>query len=151
MRKTLLWVVCLGSFAATAGAPARAADANSQAAGNSSPRAATRPAVRDASPQAATTHPAILDVLGGAVDPYQPGSERAGFFKAAGVDNELDADEFAAARKITGAFVRKFDKWKTLLAFDKDRNGSINWFEAEAYRQDIRRRVLAAFDGNRDG
>jgi Ca2+-binding EF-hand superfamily protein len=98
-------------------------------------------------------------VLGGAVDPYQPGVERAAFFKAAGVDNELDAKEFAAASKAAGgpnartagAFVRPFDDFNAMLAFDKNNNGTIDWFEAEAYRQDVRRRVLAAFDANRDG
>ncbi len=143
MRKSLLCLTCLVCLGATAQSPAWAADANSQAVRDSSPQATTQPA--------AATQPAIPDVLGGAVDPYQPGLERASFFKAAGVDNELDAKEFSAARKKTGAFVRKFDKWKTLLAFDKDRNGSIDWFEAEAYRKDVRRRVLSAFDANRDG
>jgi Ca2+-binding EF-hand superfamily protein len=98
-------------------------------------------------------------VLGGAIDPYQPGTERAAFFKAAGVDNELDANEFAKARKAAGgaearpagSFVRPFDDFNAMLAFDKNHNGTIDWFEAEAYRQDVRRRVLAAFDANRDG
>ena len=38
-----------------------------------------------------------------------------------------------------------------MLAFDKDHNGTIDWFEAKAYRQDLRRRVLEAFDANKDG
>jgi|GEM_PF-935713 len=155
MRTTLPCVTCLACLAAAAWLPARAADANS----------ASQPTVRDASPQAtpgASTQPAP-DVLGGAIDPYQPGSERAAFFKAAGVDNELDAKEFAVARKAAGgakarpagsfvrSFVRSFDNWNAMLAFDKNRNGALDWFEAEAYRQDVRRRVLAAFDVNRDG
>ena len=147
MRTTLLCLICLACLAA-AWSAARAADANS--------------AVRDASPQAsqpAASQPAPApDVLGGAIDPYQPGTERAAFFKAAGVDNELDANEFAKARKAAGAearpagsFVRPFDDFNAMLAFDKNHNGTIDWFEAEAYRQDVRRRVLAAFDANRDG
>jgi len=137
MSKILFWLVCLGSFAATAGMPALAADANSQPAGGA--------------PSQPARQPALADVLGGAVDPYQPGMERARFFKAAGVDNELDVKEFAAARKTKGAFVRKFDRWKALLAFDKNRNGHVDWFEAEAYRKNVRQRVLSAFDANRDG
>lgn len=155
MRTTLLCVTCLACLAATAWWPAWALGANS----------ATQPAVRDASPQA--TQPAVRDtspqpapdVLSGAIDPYQPGTERAAFFKAAGVDNELDAKEFAAARKVAGnaeaqtagSFIRPFDDWNTMLAFDKNGNGALDWFEAEAYRQDVRRRVLAAFDVNQDG
>ncbi len=137
MRKIIFCVVCLGGFAATAGMPARAADANSQA-----------PRVSSSQPAA---QPTIPDLLGGAIDPYQPGLERAKFFKAAGVDNELDAKEFRAARKMKGAFVRKFDKWQAMLAFDKNHNGLADWFEAKAYRQNIRRRILSAFDKNRDG
>lgn len=149
MRTTLLCMTCLACLAVTAWMPARAADANS----SSQPAA-----VRDSSPQA--SQPAgAPDSLGGAIDPYQPGTERAAFFKAAGVDNELDAKEFAAARKAlagakarpAGAFIRPFDDFKAMLAFDKNQNGTIDWFEAEAYRQDVRRRVLAAFDTNRDG
>jgi len=145
MRKILFGLICLGSFAARAEIPARAADANSPATGASSPDAAII-----ASSQPAR-QPSIPDVLGGAIDPYQPGMERGRFFKAAGVDNELDVKEFAAARKLKGSFVRKFDRWKALLAFDKNSNKHIDWFEAEAYRKNVRRRVLSAFDANRDG
>ena len=146
MRTSLLCVTCVSCLAATALSPARAADANPAT------QMATQPAAGDASPQAATQPaPQAPDVLAGAVDPYQPGTERAAFFKAAGVDNELDAGECAAARKAAGAFVRPYDDFTGMLAFDKNHNGTIDWFEAEAYRQDIRRRVLAAFDVNQDG
>jgi Ca2+-binding EF-hand superfamily protein len=149
MRTTLLCVTCLACLAAAGRLPARAADANS--------------VVPDASPQAtqpAASQPAQApDELTGAIDPYQPGPERAAFFTVAGVDNELDAKEFAAARKAAGgaearpagSFIRPFDDFNAMLAFDKNHNGTIDWFEAEAYRQDVRRRVLAAFDTNRDG
>ncbi len=166
MRMTPLCVTCLVLLAASACPPAWVAGANSavrdpspQAVGDTSPQA-----VRDASPQAVgdtspqTSQPAP-DLLGGAIDPYQPGIERAAFFKAAGVDNELDAKEFASALKAArgpqaqpgGAFIRPFDDFAAMLVFDKNHNGTIDWFEAEAYRQDVRKRVLAAFDANRYG
>jgi len=90
------------------------------------------------------------DLLTGGIDPYHGGAERMAFFQAAGVDNEFDADEFAAARK-AGVFVRPYDRWKAMLAFDKNRSATLDWFEAKAYRGDIRRRVLAAFDTDKDG
>jgi len=91
------------------------------------------------------------DVCKGCVDPYNPAAERVKFFKAAGVDNELDATEFEAdkARKGTG-FVRAFDTWRAMLAFDKNTNKTIDWFEADSYRRDLRTRVLTMFDTNKD-
>ena len=91
------------------------------------------------------------DRLRGAVDPYEPAAERARFFQAAGVDNELARKEFAAAHGRDGSFVRSFDRLPAMLAFDKNHNGTLDWFEANAYRQDLRKRVLKAFDANRDG
>ncbi|MGB2822212.1 MAG: hypothetical protein WBF17_14605, partial [Phycisphaerae bacterium] len=105
--------------------------------------AARRPATAPA------TMPA--DVLKGAVDPYEPGAERGRFFRVAGVNNELDGKEFAAAQGQAGSFARKFDRWQSMLAFDKNRNGTLDWFEADAYRQDLRKRVLEAFDADKDG
>ncbi|KPJ72584.1 MAG: hypothetical protein AMS14_07490 [Planctomycetes bacterium DG_20] len=92
-----------------------------------------------------------LDLCKGAIDPYHPGPERMRFFQAAGVDSELDEKELNAARGKADSFVRSYDRWSALLAFDKNRNARIDWFEADAYRQDIRKRVLAAFDANKDG
>jgi Ca2+-binding EF-hand superfamily protein len=118
------------------------------AAGQGSPPAtAPAAATAPATPRVAD----LPDVLRSAVDPYDGPAERARFFQAAGVDNELDAKEFAAARGRAGSFVRLFDAWPAMLAFDKDHNGTIDWFEADAYRQDLRRRVLNAFDTNKDG
>jgi len=91
------------------------------------------------------------DLCSDAVDPYLPGVERARFFEAAGSDSELVEAEFEADRKRPNGFVRAFDQWKALAAFDKDASGKIDWFEADAYRRELRRRVLAAFDANRDG
>ena len=105
----------------------------------------------------ATTRPATMpvarvpDVLTGAVDPYEPGAERGRFFRAAGVDNELDPKEFAAAQGQAGSFVRRFDRWKQMLPFDKNRNATLDWFEADAYRQALRKRILRIFDANKDG
>ena len=77
-------------------------------------------------------------------------AERARFFKVAGKDNEIDAGEFEADKAAGGGFVRKFDTWAGMLAFDKNSNKTFDWFEAEAYRGDIRGRVLAAFDSDKD-
>ena len=100
-----------------------------------------------------TTKPAakVPDVLAGAVDPYNPVTERARFFAAAGLDNELDAKEFAADKGKPKAFVRTFDRWDAMIAFDKNANDALDWFEADAYRRNLRKRVLADFDKDRSG
>jgi hypothetical protein len=105
------------------------------------------PAESAAPPMPVVTAP---DLCKGAVDPYVPGAERARFFEAAGVDGELTAAEFAANASKAKPFARKFDRWEALVKFDKSGEGTIDWFEAEAYRRDLRRRVLAAYDRNKD-
>jgi Ca2+-binding EF-hand superfamily protein len=73
---------------------------------------------------------------------YDPVAEKAKFFKIAGKDTEVDAKEFAAAlAKVTDkaeGFVRKTDKWSSLLRYDKNNNSKIDWFEADAYRKSSR-------------
>ena len=64
----------------------------------------------------------IPDVINDAVDPFVPGKERARFLKAAGVDTELDENEFVASAQLEDGFARVFDKWSALIRFDK--NGS---------------------------
>jgi beta-lactamase regulating signal transducer with metallopeptidase domain/Ca2+-binding EF-hand superfamily protein len=91
------------------------------------------------------------DILKDAVDPYDAAAEKARFFAAAGADNEMDANEFKAAAGKDKSFLRGFDSWSEMLKFDKDRNGTLDWFEADAYRQDLRKRVLAEFDADKDG
>ena len=91
------------------------------------------------------------DLCKSAVDPYDSIEERVRFLVAAGVDNELDEQEFLADRARANPFVRRFDRWTDLLRFDKDANKTIDWFEAEAYRQALRKVVLEAFDANKDG
>ena len=111
--------------------------------------AALAAGVYAAPPTTAAVKPA-KDVIKGAVDPYDPGAERTRFFKAAGVDNELSAKEFAAAKGKKDSFVRPFDNWQAMLAFDKDHNQTLDWFEVQAYRQSVRDRVLKAFDADKD-
>jgi hypothetical protein len=91
------------------------------------------------------------DLCKDAIDPYRPSIQKSRFFQAAGADNELTATEFNANKAKPNGFVRRFDSWRALIAFDKDRNKSIDWLEADAYRYDIRKRVLAAYDTNADG
>lgn len=93
----------------------------------------------------------VKDICKDCVDPYNSAAERARFLKAAGVDSELDAKEFEADRARDDGFIRKFDSWKGMLAFDKDANNTLDWFEADAYRRDVRKRVLTAYDANKDG
>ncbi len=101
---------------------------------------------------AATTRPSPPpDVARDAVDPYNPAGERGRFFKAAGVDNELDANEFAADRKRDGGLIRAFDRWDAAAGFDKDGNKTLDWFEFDAYRRDLRGRVMKAYDADKDG
>ncbi len=97
-------------------------------------------------PALAAPAPSAADVLTGTVDPYNLATDRPRFFMTAGVDNELTAEEFAAAAKKDDTFVRRFDRWASLKTFDADRNGKIGWFEARAYRQSFRRTVLAVYD-----
>jgi hypothetical protein len=89
----------------------------------------------------------------GPIDPYQRGRERQRFFRAAGKDNELSAEEFAANAQAGGkdAFARPFDSFQSMRTHDKNRNGTIDWFEAHAYREALRKRVLAAFDADHNG
>lgn len=91
------------------------------------------------------------DLLRGCIEPFNPGPERTRFLRAAGVDNEMNEEEFNADAKRTDGFVRSFDRWATLKAHDKNANGTIDWFEAQAYREDIRKQLLEGYDENRDG
>lgn len=100
---------------------------------------------------AAKTLPKPPEVMKDAVDPFDPPRERGRFFTATGPDSELSADEFTAARGKKDSFVRVFDTFKAMARFDRNSNKTIDWFEAKAYREDIRKRVLAAFDANKDG
>ena len=92
----------------------------------------------------------VPDVCKDCVDPYLPAAERVKFLKAAGVDNELGGKEFEADKAREGGFVRAFDTWRGIVAFDENGNKTIDWFEADAYRRDVRTRVLTVFDTNKD-
>jgi len=122
---------------------------------------ATQPAAT-AGQTPAKSAPVVADICTDAVDPYNPAAQRALFFKAAGPDNEMDSKEFTADRgqasgRASGkaapaeGFARRFDRWSALVAFDKNRNKTIDWFEADAYRRDIRSRVLAEYDKDKNG
>lgn len=91
------------------------------------------------------------DVLKGLVQPYVPQKERARFLRSAGKDNELSKDEFAASGKQGDGFARSFDRWADLAEYDRDSNGQVGWFEAHAYRRALRKKIIAAWDADRDG
>ena len=94
----------------------------------------------------------VVDHCKSAIDPYNAANEKRYFFRAAGKDNELSAEEFTANGKLKqGAFVRPFDSYAEMKLHDRDKNGSLDWMEAESYRQNIRRRMLHAFDKDKNG
>jgi len=92
----------------------------------------------------------LVDHCKGPIEPYRMADEKLRFFSAVGKDNELDKAEFLANRKSKKPFVRSFDRWETCITFDRDRNSRIDWLEAEAYRRDLRDRMLARYDGNKN-
>ncbi|MBT3202541.1 MAG: hypothetical protein HN350_21795 [Phycisphaerales bacterium] len=99
----------------------------------------------------AKPQPKAPDVMTDAVDPFHAPKERNRFFTATGPDSEMSADEFAATRGKKDSFVRVFDTFKAMARFDRNSNKTIDWFEAKAYRDDIRKRVLLAFDADKNG
>lgn len=94
------------------------------------------------------------DVLRDAVDPYNPGAERSRFLAAAGVDTELTEGEFNADAKRVAeggkGFARRFDRWAMLIKFDGNRDGQIDWFEADAYRKALRAAVMRGYNITKD-
>ena len=104
-----------------------------------------------AEPEKKATKAPAKDICKDCVDPYNQSAERARFFRAAGVDNELDAGEYEKDKARTNGFIRAFDTWAGMTAFDKDANKKIDWFEADSYRRNVRKRVLSVFDTSKDG
>jgi Ca2+-binding EF-hand superfamily protein len=102
-------------------------------------------------PFAAAQSQNAADMLQFAIDPYNSVQQRGVFMRAAGVDIEMSQEEFAADAKSGRGFVRVFDQWSDFARFDANKNGTIDFFEAEKCRQDQRKRVLAAYDANKDG
>ena len=94
---------------------------------------------------------AAADICKNMVDPYDAIGQKSLFFNAAGKDNELTEKEFDADKASGKGFAGSFEKWSSIAAFDKDRNQRIDWLEADAYRRDLRKRVLAAHDADKNG
>jgi len=84
-------------------------------------------------------------------DDYRQGDERGRFFGAAGVDGEITKAEFAAATGKPKSFVRSYDRWDLAATHDLDRNGRLNWPEAEKYRLGVKALVLIQHDKDKDG
>jgi len=95
--------------------------------------------------------PVKADALTNAVDPYDAADQKVKFLTAAGKDNELDEKEFLADQKTGKGLALPFDKWATVILFDKNKNGTLDWFEFHEYRQTMRKAVLAAFDKEKKG
>ena len=107
---------------------------------------------QEATPKPATKTPlpkVLPDLCKGAVDPYDQSAERQLFLASAGADGELSEKEFKALVGKKG-FVRKFDRWEQIIRYDKDGNKTIDWFEADAYRQAFRKQVLTTFDADKN-
>jgi Ca2+-binding EF-hand superfamily protein len=148
MRQLLLAIV-LASVAAYAIADLPAGS-NTSPASMAASAPASVPASRPASmPYSRPT--SMPDVLVGALDPYDQAQQRTRFLAAAGVDSELDAEEAAADAKRADGFMRRFDYWDRMKAFDTSANGKLSWTEVEAYRDDLRKKLLADFDVTGDG
>jgi hypothetical protein len=101
------------------------------------------------------TRPAVTagghDPAAGAIDPLDLVEEFVRFSVAAGGEKELDEAAFHANRERHNPFVRPFDRWETLLVFDRNGDGKISWAEAAQYRRELRRQMLAAYDADRNG
>ncbi|MFP4104922.1 MAG: hypothetical protein ACLFVU_02435 [Phycisphaerae bacterium] len=92
----------------------------------------------------------VPDYCSGLVDPYNMVVEKDRFNAAAGNDGELSAAEFTANQKNTSPFARAFDTWAMLKTFDENANGTIDWFEADAYRKALAKKVAGNFDANKN-
>jgi Ca2+-binding EF-hand superfamily protein len=90
------------------------------------------------------------DLANGPVSPYNAGDERSRFLAAVGLDNELSAQEFQADLAKGNNFVRSFDNWQVLLKYDANKDNQISWIEADAYRMDLSREAVKAYDANGD-
>ena len=89
------------------------------------------------------------ELLKDVIDPFDSGRERARFLKAAGVDSELDTEEFRKdVARDTPVFVRSFEQRKMMVRFDKNGDGKFDWFEMNSYRQALRKAVLATYDAD---
>jgi Ca2+-binding EF-hand superfamily protein len=91
------------------------------------------------------------DLLHSAIDPLHDGDERRRFLRAAGVDSEMNEQEFDIDQARAGGFARTFDRWSTLLRFDRNQGGTIDWLEVSKYREAIRTLVLQRFDSDGNG
>jgi Ca2+-binding EF-hand superfamily protein len=115
------------------------------------PQPQSAPASRPAARPAASQPGSEPDLLRDAVDLYNPMAERGRFLSAAGADAAMDETEFKSAAAKADPFVRKFDRWDSMKAFDRNSDGRIDWTEADAYRQSFRKFVMESFDTNHDG
>jgi hypothetical protein len=139
-------------------APAPRADANASGAAESANAsiaeddAGSDPAAEDPNAsRLAGVAPAAHDAAAGPIEPLDLVEEFVRFSTAAGEDQELDKAAFGANRQQHNPFARSFDRWKTLLLFDRNHDGKISWPEAVRYRRELRRQLLALYDADRDG
>ncbi len=110
------------------------------------PSATTRPAGTEPA-----TAEKVPDYCTGLIDPYNPVTEKHRFLLAAGRDGVLTGQEFDAVHGKPNSFARAFEHRADLRAFDRNKDAKIDWFEADAYRRDLAKRVLDNFDADNDG
>jgi len=143
----------LACLAAVMTVSALAADVTTKPVVAPKPATATQPAAttKPATPSEADATPTIVtDALTNTVDPFSMADQKTKFLKLAGNTGELNAKSFEVDRKAGGNLIMPFEKWETAIAFDKNKNTTLDWFEFEAYRQAMRKAVLAACDKNKD-
>ncbi len=118
-------------------------------------RPTSRPIPKASPTSAPASRPAnIPDICRDAIEPYFEGKQRITFLRACGHDVEMTAREFAkdaADANHPERFVQVFDRWRAMLHFDGNRNGQIDWLEAEKYRNAFRAVVMKRFDKDSDG
>jgi len=92
-----------------------------------------------------------FDALTFVVDPYDVADQKIKFLRAAGKTGELDAKAFDVDQKAGDNLIQPYETWATAVGFDKNKNGTLDWFEFDAYRQAMRKAVFVTCDNNRDG
>ncbi|RPI60531.1 MAG: hypothetical protein EHM48_07090 [Planctomycetaceae bacterium] len=144
--QAFLAIAAMWTFAITVQVDAQVA---SQPADAPAPQAASAPAAGET----ATSRPAdqTPDYVKDLIDTYDAGAERIKFYQAAGASSELTEEKFDAAVGKVNSFVRPYDRWSAMAAYDKNHKGSVDSFQAADYRADLRKKTLERFDKDKDG
>lgn len=88
----------------------------------------------------------VTDVMKHAINPYYPGKVRSLFLRASGADNELDENEFKKDLSSHNGFAKIYDRWSTIKQYDCNKNNTIDWFEFNQYRTQLRKVIFYTYD-----